>query len=347
MLARIFFSSVLAALICHTQGTCQDSIQVKGWISLVSSSTNVRVEGPGHFTGKIDSTGNFFITAPLNSLGEALISTDSSLPDAIWLEPGKYEVYLSERRIPGLNKIVLRTDSIRGPQDAVIYNAFTQHRYRIGGKSKEEINQRHQQFSNNFIDSILYNFPGSKTLPSIIRLSKDFIGDKRTAQYIEMLDQVQKNSDQMAQLNDYFRRKAKFEKDIFFENFRMKNEHGKSFTLSSVKAKLVLLDFWSSDCYPCRKQHEKFVQLYKKYHQDGLEIVSISMDNNKKNWLKAIKNDKMTWVNVSDLQGWDTPLAVRYFITVNPYSLWLKGNREIIGEKLDENAIIKNLGLLK
>lgn len=321
----------------------QDSIFISGHIKRLTNGSGNSIAGPVDFSGVMNAAGVFKFADSIADAGEALVSTDSSFADAVWLEPGTYTLYLREAKIQGLAKVVLRTDSLQGPQDAMIYHSFTQRRYLIGGVSKDDIREKHRQFSIQFIDSVFLNVPGSRVLPVLIRLSKEYIGDQQTATYMAMLNQVQKNSDQATQLRDYFQRKEKLEKEVLFEDFKMRDQKGKNFRLSSVKAKLILLDFWSSSCYPCRKQHEKFVELYNKYHKDGLEIVSISMDDNRNDWLKAVTADKMRWINVSDLKGWHTPLAVRYFITINPFTLWLDGDRKVIGEKLDEDAIRKIL----
>ena len=124
----------------------------------------------------------------------------------------------------------------------------------------------------------------------------------------------------------------------------MKNSKGKNFTLSSVTGKkLILIDFWSSDCAPCRSKHKKLVELYKKYAAKGLEIISVSLDNKNKAWQIAIKNDKMTWINVSDLKGWDNSLAKNYYVQSIPFALWLDGTGKIIGAELSEKEIEKYL----
>ena len=85
-------------------------------------------------------------------------------------------------------------------------------------------------------------------------------------------------------------------------------------SLSDFKGKLILLDFWASWCKPCRNANPEMVKLYTKYHNKGLDIISISLDgtpqqkNPKQDWLDAIEKDKMTWTQLSDLKGWDTDI---------------------------------------
>ena len=81
------------------------------------------------------------------------------------------------------------------------------------------------------------------------------------------------------------------------------------------------------------------VKLYNKYSSKGLEIVSISLDDERSAWLKAIKVDEMKWINVSELKGWNTSIAEAYFVKSLPYSLWLDKDRKVINKELTEKEI--------
>src|SRR5262245_33081602 len=75
---------------------------------------------------------------------------------------------------------------------------------------------------------------------------------------------------------------------------------GDTLSLESLKGKVILLDFWASWCGPCRASNKDLVKLYSKFKTKGFEIFSVSLDDNKKNWAKAITKDKMTWLQVND-----------------------------------------------
>ena len=118
---------------------------------------------------------------------------------------------------------------------------------------------------------------------------------------------------------------------------------GKStISLSSLKGKYVLLDFWASWCVPCRAENVHTKELYEKYQKYGLEILSFSLDSDIEAWKKAIEKDEITWKNASDLiLGKNSPVATKYGIDGLP-AIWIidpTGKiiaESIRGEKLDK-----------
>ena len=116
--------------------------------------------------------------------------------------------------------------------------------------------------------------------------------------------------------------------------------------ISSFKGKYVLLDFWASFCPPCRKENPNLVAMYKKYKDKGFAIYGISLDDTKENWDKAIKDDNITWTQVSDLKRWESPVAKQFGVDAIPANFLLDPTGKIIardlqGEKLDE--VLQNL----
>ena len=106
---------------------------------------------------------------------------------------------------------------------------------------------------------------------------------------------------------------------------------GDSITLASLKGKVVLLDFWASWCMPCRAANKKLVKLYDKYSKQGFEIFSVSLDEEKKDWQKAIIKDKITWLQVNDPRGsWNAKTAADWNISVLPTSFLINKKGDVV-----------------
>ncbi|QEC69908.1 TlpA family protein disulfide reductase [Panacibacter ginsenosidivorans] len=78
---------------------------------------------------------------------------------------------------------------------------------------------------------------------------------------------------------------------------------GKKISLSSLKGKVVLIDFWASWCVPCRKTIPLLKKLYTEYQPKGFEIYGISVDNESYSWKDAVKKNGITWLQVLDATG--------------------------------------------
>jgi thiol-disulfide isomerase/thioredoxin len=118
---------------------------------------------------------------------------------------------------------------------------------------------------------------------------------------------------------------------------------GKNVSLSSLKGKVVLLDFWASWCGPCRKENPNVVNVYKKYKDKGFTVYSVSLDNAKANWVDAISKDNLIWTShVSDLKGWKSSAAALYGVKGIPATFLIDQQGKIIavnlrGETLEES----------
>ncbi|MDR1896087.1 MAG: AhpC/TSA family protein [Prevotellaceae bacterium] len=117
-----------------------------------------------------------------------------------------------------------------------------------------------------------------------------------------------------------------------FRDLSMKTPEGKDISISDFagKGKYVLLDFWASWCSPCRAENPNIVALYNEYKDKGFEIVGISLDNDKDAWIKGIEDDKITWSQMSDLKGWESPACVKYKVSAIPFTLLLDKEGKVI-----------------
>jgi thiol-disulfide isomerase/thioredoxin len=118
---------------------------------------------------------------------------------------------------------------------------------------------------------------------------------------------------------------------------------GDTILLSSLRGKIVLLDFWASWCAPCRSENPNLVANYKKYRDKGFEIYQVSLDRTKAAWIKGIEDDKLDWIHVSDLQYWNSVVVPVYNIQGIPMNFLLDRDGKILAQNLRGEELGKKL----
>ena len=166
--------------------------------------------------------------------------------------------------------------------------------------------------------------------------------------YLKDLNPELDASDMTSELKSRLESMGKAEIGSKAPNFSAPSPDGKEIALSDALGKYTIIDFWASWCKPCRIENPNVVKVYKKYHDKGLNIISVSLDkaDQRDKWIQAIKDDNMDWYHVSNLQFWNDPIAQQYSIRSIPATYLLDEKGVIIDKNLRGAALEAKIGSL-
>lgn len=222
------------------------------------------------------------------------------------------------------------------------------------GQNNEVLNQAYQAKAGQFFqyrNRLIQKYPQSPGLLFVLNTidkEKEFEAFKQVA---ENLSKAYKGSPtgralqmQISQLEAQKQRDEMLQPGKKAADISMKNPKGEIMSLSDLKGKVVLIDFWASWCGPCRKENPNVVKAYKEYKDNGFTVFSVSLDKNKDRWLKAIEQDGLLWPNhVSDLKGWANAAAQKYGVNSIPFTVLIDQEGNVITTNVRGAALEERL----
>ncbi len=202
-----------------------------------------------------------------------------------------------------------------------------------------------------FFDALLFRIPEQSNtyrlaLAGIVTGLMAADNNGLTGEYIGRYVTKYKNIEQsriIAALQAHTKRNQAFTVGGEAPDFTLNTIDDKPLKMSSLRGKILLIDFWASWCGPCRRENPNVVALYGKYKNKGFEILGVSLDQAKDRWQQAIDADGLTWKHVSDLKGWQNEVAALYGVRSIPQTVLLDKEGKIIARNLRGEDLAKKL----
>jgi len=120
-----------------------------------------------------------------------------------------------------------------------------------------------------------------------------------------------------------------------YTDFGLETPEGEMLKVSDVhQGSVLLIDFWASWCGPCRRANPEVVEIYNQYHDQGFEILGVSLDRDSASWVKAIADDQLTWSHISDLKYWNSEGAELYGVPAIPHTVLIDRDGIITAKNL-------------
>jgi thiol-disulfide isomerase/thioredoxin len=275
------------------------------------------------------------------------IKTNHSGAWTIWVTSGEIDVTLEEYRFNSedtTDGLLLKVNTLSGPSETE-KNKWLQDYFRktIGeftSLPSQQVKDSMLKYFYPYLETYLSDHPNDKFSAHLIeQLAWD---NEMKASLLSLINR-EADAEAAQRIDNALKRDSLLMVGKFIEPFAQPTLAGQFFSLESLSSKYTLLEFWSSDCLPCRRDNPALIELYKQYHNRGFEVIGISLDSKKAEWHKAVKKDCLPWTNVSDLKGWDNELAAKYFIDRIPFSVLIDQNKKIVAVDLRPHALSEKL----
>ena len=226
-------------------------------------------------------------------------------------------------------------------------NQYNQARYSGNGQEMVNVQQQYQakyvesqSFIRGFIDTTKYPLLGVFGA-SILNVEENA---EYLTSYVSKAETKLPGSSYVAELKQKVETATRLAIGGKAPDFELKSPKGETLKLSSLKGKVVLLDFWASWCRPCRMENPNVVRLYDKYSNKGFEVFSVSLDKDMAKWVAAIQQDNLKWKSHgSNLMYWQEPVAKMYEVSSIPQTFLLDKEGKIIGKNLRGEALEQKL----
>lgn len=352
--AIILFSTLLIA--CGSSEKARDNSILKGQLTGLSSTQLFLIDLKNPKLGPVDTAivaedGSFAFDFQPKDKGFYRITLNENINLVLPLKQGEQVVVSGDVNNSGNMKVEGTKDAVR----MMKFNQFLQKNF----AAQQQLNQEFQQYQ------------GQANQDSIIAVFRARYADMEAEKHQMIKEMIDEDPGLFANLAlieqlpgedqenlAYYKKvqsalKDEYSESPFYQNFSTKvtelsrfapgsevpeinlpNPDGEMVPLSSLRGKVVLIDFWASWCKPCRKENPNVVAAYEKYKDKGFTVYGVSLDRSRDAWVKAIKQDNLNWTQVSDLKFWQSEAASDYGVSGIPFALLIDEEGKVIGKNL-------------
>jgi thiol-disulfide isomerase/thioredoxin len=311
--------------------------------------------GPGvykdYLKTKVDKKGNFVLKGKLPVKDYYVFRSGNQHINLVLRDSSKIRINADGNNLSVYNNMTGSDESVALNEFVVQMMQFNQKRDSASAymrRNPDQAAEINQSFQNEYMQFNAYRqkfVSMNPNSPALLPVISTLDMDKEFSIYESLIGQLNagfKGSPSIESANrQYEEIKRQKEAQNFLApgkmapDFTQNDINGKPVSLSDLKGKVVLIDFWASWCGPCRKENPNVVKLYEKYKDAGFTILSVSLDNNRDNWLAAIDKDKLVWpYHVSDLKKWGNEVARIYQVSGIPFTVLVDKEGKIIDTKL-------------
>ena len=283
----------------------------------------------------VEGTQNNIIYFPENTNLKAVVYKDSVDASYVSGSPKNEAYHTFEREIASYTnkkkEQVQRFQQARREQDNLLAQQIQQENLAL---INQEIN-----YKKNFIQENMDSFFSLMLLNEMV--SRKEISGPEARQLVKSLPPELDQTVIARDLKETIANISRAEVGSLAPDFSAPTPEGDLLSLRDAMGKYTIIDFWASWCKPCRRENPNVVNVYNKYHDQGLNIISVSLDRNgqRQRWLQAIEDDNMDWYHVSHLKFWQDPIAKQYNVKAIPATFLLDENGTIIAKNLRGQAL--------
>ncbi|GAA3570401.1 TlpA disulfide reductase family protein [Snuella lapsa] len=184
--------------------------------------------------------------------------------------------------------------------------------------------------------SFIYENPNSLVSAETLNNLKFLYGKEGTQELFQPMSETIKSSQLGQNISNFIDLYQTPEINEEYIDFELQNQYGEKVKLSEhLGEEYTLIEFWASWCVPCRRSNPELIEIYEAFKDKGLNIIGVSVDEDKASWIQAIKEDGLAWINVSDLKGKENTAALKYGITAVPTNFLINNKGIIIAKDVD------------